>query len=130
MFVVAAFLFVMAIRYIPYKLLNYIEIDEKGVYHGQDFISWENVYMTVKFDQLRYIRGDGYYVYFDDHFLSKQATDAKSSYRKKGFYIILTNKRTVELLPFCQREIRILNDVPCKIIALIKEHNSKIRASK
>jgi hypothetical protein len=68
-----------------------------------------------------------YYIYFSDRYLTEEEIKSKKT-KKNGFYLVLTKKRATFLLPFYEKEVKILSESPYgkKILDIIKSHNNLV----
>ena len=81
------------IYYLILKHWNFIEVSKEGISHRQDRYNWGNVFITVKCSSPIFSRKSfDYYAFFDDHFLTDEEIASKVI-KRKGFYMILTEKR-------------------------------------
>ena len=125
-----SFVFLVSlVHYITHKYCNFIDVSDSVICHGRNSYNWENVFITVEYAKPNFLRNSfDYYVFFDDHYLAKAEVNSKSL-KRKGFYLILTRKRTKWLLSSYQKEIKILDESPYPrsqdIITQIKLHNLK-----
>lgn len=100
------------IYYLKHKYWNFIEMSKKIVCHNNQSYDWDDVYITVTYSKPNIARNSfDYYVYFDDHYLSEEEIESKSI-KSKGFYMMLTEKRTELLLGFEPKKIKILKESP------------------
>lgn len=111
------------------KYWNFIYISDSGVRNGKDQFDWDSVYVTVKHVTHSFTRNTiEYNIYFDDHYLTLAETKSRKI-KKKGFYLVLTSKRTDYILQYYQKPIRLLNKTSYrgnkKILEIIQTHNKK-----
>lgn len=115
--------------YINKKHWNFIYVFEDRICHGHEEYKWQDVYVTVKVSKPTFARNSyDHYIYFDDHYLTKEECESRAI-RKKGFFMILTYKRAEWLFQLYQKRIKILNESPYrrskKMMDQIKEYNLK-----
>ena len=130
LFAFSLFFILSLLHYIKNKHWNFIEETESGICHGKENYSWESVCITVMYRRPNFLRNAyEYYVYFDDHYLSKDEIDSKLV-KDKGFYIILTPNRMKWLTRRYHKEIKIVEECPYNISKEITEqirlHNQNL----
>ena len=125
-----SFVFLVSlIHYITHKYCNFIEVSNGFICHKEDSYTWENVFITVQSTKPNFLRNSfDYYVFFDDHYLTQEEANSKFI-KRKGFYLMLTRKRTNWLLSYYQKNLKILDESTYgrnkDIITRIKLHNLK-----
>lgn len=114
------------------KHINYINITDQAVKHGNICYTWDNVCLTVQLGHPNFFRKSyDYYVYFSDHYMTEKEIKSKET-KKQGFYIVLNEKRVEMLLSLYKKRIAICDQGFLKghqkINEIIKHHNIDIES--
>ena len=96
------FVSVSAIFYLIFrgKSLNFVEFTDTEIRHQKTTYSWTDVHISVMYRsslEIPFSFPPVYYVYFNDHYLTREETLTKEILRE-GFYVELDLKRTELLL--------------------------------
>lgn len=123
------FVFV-AIYFLLTKHANFIYISDSEIIHKKERIAWENVYLTVAYSKPNFARNSyDCYIYFDDHYLTKEEIDSFET-KKRGFYMIINEKRIDYITQFYQKCISVTETCPYKkykiMDEIIEQHNNTI----
>lgn len=116
------------IDHISGKYLNYIYITNMYIRNKNEKILWENVYITMSYSRPTFKRNSfDYYIYFSNKYLTEDEIKSKKV-KKCGFFLILTKKRALYLLPFYKKEVKILDESPYgkRTLDIIKSHNNNV----
>lgn len=125
---VVLFFIISIFYYIKTKHLNFIYMSDEGVKHKNQFIAWEDLYITMKHSRPIWVRNSyDYYFYFDTKYLTENELISKGI-KDKGFYIIVNKKRANFILELYNKEVKIINEGPAakKIFNIIMDHNENV----
>ena len=91
------------------KYLNYITLTSTDISTKQQTFSWDEVYITLSSYLMHpSIRMEDYYIYFDDHYLSKEEICSRRV-KKDAFYLMVTPKRLEIILQNYTKKIQLLD---------------------
>ena len=114
------------------KSLNFVEFTDTEIRHQKTTYSWTDVHISVMYRsslEIPFSFPPVYYVYFNDHYLTREETLTKEILRE-GFYVELDLKRTELLLQHCKNYIHIIDEMQHpgakKITVLLEAHNATV----
>lgn len=107
--IVCALVILYSFCLIKCKYLNYIILNDKTVSTKKRQFTWDEVYITMSiYNFHKGERGDPYFIFFDDHYLSKD--EIYSRRVKKGtFFMTVTPKNLEFILQNYNKKIQLLD---------------------
>ena len=108
MLIVGLFFVLFSFCLLHFKYLNYITLTDKNVSTKKQIFSWDEVYITMSYYFIhKGIRREDYYIFFDDHYLSKEEIYSRRV-KKDAFYLMVTPKRLDIILKNYNKKIHLL----------------------
>lgn len=94
---------------LQFKYLNYITLTDITVSTKKKTFTWDEVYITMSHYLIHpSIRAESYYIFFDDHYLSKEEIYSRRV-KKDTFYLMVTPKRLEFILQKYNKKIHLLD---------------------
>ena len=93
---------------IYFKYLNHVTLTDKSISTRKQTFLWDDVYITMSIYLIHTsIRREDYYIFFDDHYLSKEEIYSHKV-KSKAFYLMVTPKRLEIIFQRYSKKIQLL----------------------